>query len=317
MDFKEILRALSDPFPESEIQWRAGATSGDKRRAQALPYADPRSYEDRLDEVLGAAGGWWECEFRPWGNEKIIAKVTLAVPAETVVNAPPVEAVPGLPPASSDFAGTIFQATYRLISRESTGEFDDGDRISHGPTAEAQAFKRACSKFGLGRYLYSIPIVWVEYDEQRRRLVQTPELPDRFLPGGGVDKSTGEIYRTEEMFEPSPAPDERRSGPIPDDGTYRNWTNVRDAKEWALSTGLFNAPAHVNASWEKFSEIATAKCADLMVEPGISKEQARALMYRLWYEKVRYKATNPEDMFDIAGIAEMIVLSEGEHEVRE
>jgi len=36
-------------------------------------------------------------------------------------------------------------------------------------SAEAQAFKRACSAFGLGRYIYSVPQVWAEYDPQRRQ----------------------------------------------------------------------------------------------------------------------------------------------------
>ena len=35
--------------------------------------------------------------------------------------------------------------------------------------AAAQAFKRACTKFGLGRYLYALPQVWAEFDPQRKR----------------------------------------------------------------------------------------------------------------------------------------------------
>jgi hypothetical protein len=31
-----------------------------------------------------------------------------------------------------------------------------------------QAFKRACTAFGLSRYLYSLPQLWVPYNEQRR-----------------------------------------------------------------------------------------------------------------------------------------------------
>src|SRR4029453_17680846 len=47
--------------------------------------------------------------------------------------------------------------------------------------AEAQAFKRACSVFGLGRYLYDVPAVWVDLDEYNRP-VQTPSLPGWALP---------------------------------------------------------------------------------------------------------------------------------------
>jgi len=38
-----------------------------------------------------------------------------------------------------------------------------------GTAAEAQAFKRACSMFGLGRYLYGLPALWVDYDAQTRQ----------------------------------------------------------------------------------------------------------------------------------------------------
>ena len=48
--------------------------------------------------------------------------------------------------------------------------------------AEAQAFKRACACFGLGRYLYDLDTVWVDLD-QYNRPVRTPNLPDWALPG--------------------------------------------------------------------------------------------------------------------------------------
>ena len=147
MNWHELLARLKKPFPASFISWRAGAISRDRKRAQALPYADPRLYEDRLNEVCP---GDWGVHFEPWGETRIICELTI-----------------------------------HGVTRASTGEFDPEDRIAHGTAAEAQAFKRACSKFGLGRYLYDIPINWVDYDEERHRLDKTPELDDRFKPGPG------------------------------------------------------------------------------------------------------------------------------------
>jgi hypothetical protein len=46
-----------------------------------------------------------------------------------------------------------------------------------GTAAEAQAFKRACSCFGLGRYLYDLEGQWVDLDEKKRPL-ETARLPD-------------------------------------------------------------------------------------------------------------------------------------------
>ena len=58
-------------------------------------------------------------------------------------------------------------------------EWADNDNAA--TAAEAQAFKRACSVFGLGRYLYDVPAVWVDLD-QYNRPVQTPSLPYWALP---------------------------------------------------------------------------------------------------------------------------------------
>ena len=64
------------------------------------------------------------------------------------------------------------------VTRQAIGESlqasarHDGSTVieeNAATSAEAQAFKRACSAFGLGRYLYSVPQVWAEYDPQRRQ----------------------------------------------------------------------------------------------------------------------------------------------------
>jgi hypothetical protein len=49
-------------------------------------------------------------------------------------------------------------------------------------SADAQASKRACSCFGLGRYFYDIPAVWVDLD-QNRQPVRTPALFSWARPG--------------------------------------------------------------------------------------------------------------------------------------
>jgi hypothetical protein len=139
---------LAEPFAASAVLWRAGSVSRDKQRAQALAYAEPRIYEDRLNEVLGPD---WSCRFMSWGEQRLICELTVRY---------------------QDEDGEV-----REITRTSSGEFDSGDRVAQGTAAEAQAFKRACSKFGLGRYLYDLPMMWVAYDESSRRLTEMPALP--------------------------------------------------------------------------------------------------------------------------------------------
>jgi hypothetical protein len=58
---------------------------------------------------------------------------------------------------------------------------DELDKVSQA--FEAQAFKRACSCFGLGRYLYYFIGTWVELDG-RKRPKNIPDLPDWATPDG-------------------------------------------------------------------------------------------------------------------------------------
>ena len=167
VDWPALLNALAEPFPQEAVSWRAGALSRDKKRAQALPYAEPRVYEDRLNTVCP---GDWSVRFVPWGDNRIICELTV-----------------------------------HGVTRSSTGEENDGG-FAPGTAAEAQAFKRACSKFGLGRYLYDIGIDWIDYDEDKRRLVKTPNLPDRFLPAKKVAVETGTEARAETRMSAKPAP---------------------------------------------------------------------------------------------------------------
>jgi len=69
---------------------------------------------------------------------------------------------------------------FGLWSHCGTGEeWADGDNSM--TSADAQAFKRACSCFGLGRYFYDFPAMWVDLD-QNRQIMKTPVLFGWALP---------------------------------------------------------------------------------------------------------------------------------------
>jgi hypothetical protein len=67
-----------------------------------------------------------------------------------------------------------------LGSHSGTGEewADDQNGLT---AADAQAFKRACAVFGLGRYFYDFVPPWVDLD-QHRQPVKTPALPAWAIP---------------------------------------------------------------------------------------------------------------------------------------
>lgn len=56
---------------------------------------------------------------------------------------------------------------------------DELDKVDH--SFEAQAFKRSCAAFGLGRYLYYFPGVWIEVDRENQPLT-VPLLPEWAIP---------------------------------------------------------------------------------------------------------------------------------------
>ncbi len=53
----EALLRLEEPFAPKDVKWLVAATTKDGRKGRSTPYADPRAYTDRLNEIV-TAGGW-------------------------------------------------------------------------------------------------------------------------------------------------------------------------------------------------------------------------------------------------------------------
>ncbi len=159
-DVRRIVTALEEPFDSREIKWRVTNTTADKRRGQMIAYADPRAYTDRLNELFTVRG---------WTRDYSI---------ETINN---VERKSG---NGSQIIGKLVVncrvTIYGLGTHSGIGE-EWADNENAGTAAEAQAFKRACSCFGLGRYLYDLEGGWVDLDEKRQPK-WTPKLPDWAIP---------------------------------------------------------------------------------------------------------------------------------------
>ncbi len=128
---ENLLLELSQPFPPSQIEWQVGRISQDQTKALALAAAPLRAYLNRLDAVCGLA---WSVTYTPW--------------------------------AGAHWARLVCHLTIHGVTRSSTGEPDSQSVRNEcgGTAAEAQAFKRACALFGLGRDLDTLPSAWVEYD---------------------------------------------------------------------------------------------------------------------------------------------------------
>lgn len=210
-----ILTELRAPFHPSAIEWKPQSVTKAGDKAMAAAYADLRAYQNRLDEVCGLD---WSVTFTPWGD-RIICHLTISG-----------------------------------VTRSSTGEAgSQSDRNEIGGTsAEAQAMKRACSAFGLGRYLYDLPTVWVELDDKKNFTAAAKAKLDglvvnhyrRYLDQAG--KATAEPTQptTEESAESLLA--------LFDDAgleLYRDrWQEVRRHNAERVSAGAITDPAMLDSA---------------------------------------------------------------------
>jgi len=138
---REILKSLSEPFPEEAIGWKAQALypKDNPTQALAVPYITSRHVMDRLDEVVGPAG--WQTDF---------------------------EFVPGIKAAKVML--TVFGITKSDIG------FVAGDDDAAIKGSVSDGLKRAAVLFGIGRYLYEAKRQWVGWDSKKRQFSEQPKL---------------------------------------------------------------------------------------------------------------------------------------------
>lgn len=139
---------LAEPFDPKAIGWKPQSAKGN--RALAVAYIDARDVMDRLDAVVGV--GCWQDEYEVLNDGSVVCRLLVKVGDEWVTK--------------TDVGGMSEQP-------------DAGDRLK---AAFSDALKRAAVKFGVGRYLYSLPAVWCDYDPQKKQFTQTPQLPAWAMP---------------------------------------------------------------------------------------------------------------------------------------
>lgn len=128
--WKAAHKKLKEPFPLDQIGFLPKGHSGDQ--VLAIPYLDSRDLMERLDDVVGA--GNWSFDWQPMAAEGVAVKGILTV------------------------AG---------VTRSDVGE-SGADDDSKWKSAVTDAFKRCAVQFGLGRYLKSLPNIWVKSKEVSR-----------------------------------------------------------------------------------------------------------------------------------------------------
>ncbi|OJV43363.1 MAG: hypothetical protein BGO25_08430 [Acidobacteriales bacterium 59-55] len=153
---------LVEPFDPSEIKWRVTHTTQDRRRGAVIAFADPRAYTDRLNQIFTPTG---------WTRTYDVSTVTAVsrMKGDKLIQ-------------TGKVLVTCSLTIHQLGCHTGSGE-EWADEQNAMTSAEAQAFKRACTCFGLGRYLYNFAEMWVPLNDYRQP-VNLPPLPQWALPKG-------------------------------------------------------------------------------------------------------------------------------------
>jgi hypothetical protein len=144
------LTALAAPFPDAQISWRVGSTTGiDKKtnepypgkeaKGMALAYIDARDVMRRLDEACGPA--CWQCEYTPMPNGTTCCRIA-------------VRTVSG-------------EWVWKANGGSATGDVEkEAEREMAEKGGYSDAFKRAAVLWGIGRYLYELDSPWIALEKK-------------------------------------------------------------------------------------------------------------------------------------------------------
>ena len=132
IDWRTIGRELAAPFAPEAVEWRVQGKPAPGAKAQVVAYVSSRTVAERLDSAVGC--GAWSFEWTPLhvdaGGDVQTARGVLAIHGV----------------AKADVGtGSNFEASKGCIS---------------------DALKRCAVLWGVARYLYAIPAVWVTLDNR-------------------------------------------------------------------------------------------------------------------------------------------------------
>ena len=148
-----MLKQLKDPFDPKFVKWRVGATDQAKTKGIALAYIDSREVMKRLDDVCGL-GGWQSKYVAVDGG--FVCEISIKIDDEWITK--------------SNAAGNT--------------------KVEPIKGGASDALKRAAATWGVGRYLYYLPNVWVSIKARGKSyvLAELPELPEWAKPSHTIER---------------------------------------------------------------------------------------------------------------------------------
>lgn len=191
-----IEAALRQPFRPEDVKFLPKSPTKNEQgqwRCLAFPYADKRAYEDRLNEL---AFEQWSTPYTP----PLVAGNKLVIPVTVIL---------------CDVARTDYgEATLTSLNRN--GEVREEENSA--TEGYSQGFRRACSQFGLGRYFYDLPKLWLPYDPKERKITLSQEdkiaWVNKLYQKAGLLPATTVSYPTVSSPPPATGKPSADAGPV-------------------------------------------------------------------------------------------------------
>lgn len=149
VDWRAIGAALAAPFAPEAVEWRIQGKGGAGARAQLVAYISARDVAQRLDDVVTPGG--WSFDWTP---------------------------------LHVDAAGNV-QTARGSLTLLGVAKADIGTASTFEPSkgCVSDCLKRCAVLWGIGRYLYGLPVVWVTLDAHGR------------IPDAALDKLRAGLQR--------------------------------------------------------------------------------------------------------------------------
>ena len=178
-DWAKTIELLKAPFHPDDVSFLPQTIDYTAKTATAAAYADSRVYTARMNEVIGY--GFWQSEvtrvdiapFTKILKAKLDYKTKEVISPQSEISAHKVGAIVRVGIWMGPLLGWVWQ--------DSSGAKDTADE-NWITSAEAQAYKRAMSKWGPGIYFYSFGKLSYPYDPKTGQWKQQPQIPEWAYP---------------------------------------------------------------------------------------------------------------------------------------
>ena len=141
---EKIEEELQKEFPPEDIEWRVGPVNEKEMQGIALAYITNRAIQSRLDNVFGTFG--WKNDYKAWHGESQLCGLSVK------------------------FMGHDGKSEW--ITKWDGAENTKYESIKGGLS---DSMKRTAVQFGIGRYLYKMPTIWVNVTKRGKNYYITDE----------------------------------------------------------------------------------------------------------------------------------------------